>query len=62
MRPVTPVLAAPLERLSAAVHRKRPRSTLRAFLAHQPPRAGVRTRALSPGIQALPWRDLLDEL
>jgi predicted AAA+ superfamily ATPase len=59
---VTPALAASLERLAAAVKRKHPRSTLRAFLAYQPPRAGVRTRALSPGVQALPWRELLDEL
>jgi hypothetical protein len=59
---VTPGLAAPLERLAAAVKRARPRSTLRAFLAHQPSSTGVRTRALTPGVQALPWRELLDEL
>jgi hypothetical protein len=59
---VTPAQAAPLERLAAAVRRKRPRSTLRAFLAHQPSSAGVRTRALTPTVQALPWRELLDEL
>jgi predicted AAA+ superfamily ATPase len=59
---VTPALAAPLERLAAAVRRKRPRSTVRAFLAHQPSRAGVRTRALTPTVQALPWRELLEEL
>jgi len=59
---VTPALAAPLQRLAAAAHKKRPRSEVRAFLAHQPRREGVRTRALIPGVQALPWRELLDEL
>jgi hypothetical protein len=59
---VTPAQAAPLERLAAAVRRKRPRSALRAFLVHQPPREGVRTRALRPGVEAIPWRELLDEL
>ena len=59
---VTPAMAAPLQRLAAAVRKKGPRSEVRAFLAHQPRREGVRTRALVPGVQALPWRELLDEL
>jgi predicted AAA+ superfamily ATPase len=59
---VTPVQAAPLERLAAAVRRKHPHSPLRAFLAHQPSRAAMRTRALTPAVKALPWPDLLDEL
>jgi hypothetical protein len=59
---VTPAMAAPLQRLAAAVRKKRPRSAMRAFLAHQPRREGVRTRALVSGVEALPWRELLDEL
>jgi hypothetical protein len=61
-RTVTPAMAAPLQRLAAAVKKTRPRTRVDAFLAHEAPRAGTLTRALAPGVQALPWRELLDEL
>lgn len=59
---VTPALATPLQRLASAARKRRPRLRVRAFLAHQPRREPVRTRALAEGVQALPWRELLDEL
>jgi predicted AAA+ superfamily ATPase len=58
---VAPGMAAPLLRLAAAARRKR-RGSVRAFVVHQPVGGGVRTRALMPGAEALPWTELVDEL
>jgi len=58
---VTPAMAAPLVKLAAAARRAR-RGAIRAFVAHQPRRDGVSTRALVPGVEALPWAELIDEL
>jgi len=58
---VTPAMAAPMQRLAAAVKKKRPNGTaVDMFLVHQAPRAGVRTSAVAPGVRALPWRDFLE--
>jgi len=61
-RSVVPAMAGPLEKLRAAVRKKRPRASVRAFLVHQGSPVGTSTRALLPGTSALPWNDLIDEL
>src|ERR1700716_3207460 len=37
-------------------------SERRMYLVHQPPKAGVRTPAVAPGVRALSWRDFVEEL
>ncbi len=60
---VTPAMAAPMQRLSEAVKRKRPQGTTVAmFLVHQAAQSSHRTSAVAPGVRALPWRDFLDDL
>lgn len=61
-RSVVPSMASPLERLRTAVRKKRPRSTVRAFLVHQGSPAAMQSRALLPGTSAIPWNELIDEL
>lgn len=61
-RTVLPAMATPMVRLMAAVKTKRSRGQVRAFLVHSPGRNGVSTRALVPGVQALPWTELVDQL
>lgn len=58
---VLPAMAAPLVKLAAAARRTR-RGAIRAFVAHQAPSGGVSTHALVPGVEALPWTELIDEL
>lgn len=60
-RTPTPAMAAPLQRLAAAA-RKRRRGSVRCFVVHQPRAGGASTRALTPGVEALPWPGLVDEL
>ncbi len=59
---VLPAMAVPLQRLTTAVRKKRPRSTVRAYLVHQPGAGAPTTRAVLPGVQALAWADLTGEL
>lgn len=60
---VTPAMAAPMQRLSEAVKRKRPTGTTVAmFLVHQPAQSGHRISAVAPGVRALPWREFLEYL
>jgi hypothetical protein len=55
---VTPGMAAPLQRLRAAMGKGR-RRPVHMFLVHQPARAATRTEAVSPGVRAMPWPDFL---
>jgi predicted AAA+ superfamily ATPase len=59
-RTVTPRMAAPLQRLAAALRQRSP-SKLRPelYLVHQPPAAGTVTTALAPGVKALGWQAFL---
>jgi predicted AAA+ superfamily ATPase len=62
-RTPTPAMAAPLQRLAAAwsgKHKRAPRP--QSVLIYRPPRAGVETRALAPGVRALAWREFVAEL
>lgn len=62
-RTVTPAMAAPMQRLAEALKRKRGETTtLSMFLVHQSPKSGTPTRAVSPGVHALPWQKFLEEL
>lgn len=60
---VTPAMAAPMQRLAAAARKKRAKGArIDMVLVHQPPAAGSPTRALAPGVQALPWREFVASL
>jgi uncharacterized protein len=59
-RTVTPVMATPMKRLAEAAKRRRGKISM--TLVHEAPDSGAVTRALSPGVRALPWREFLDEL
>lgn len=60
---VAPAMAAPMQRLAAAAGRKRAKGArVDMVLVHQPPAAGSPTRALAPGVQALPWREFVASL
>jgi len=56
-RTPTPAMAAPMQRLAAAWG-KRPRGTLRMVVAHRPATSALRSRALAPGVVAIPWDEL----
>lgn len=60
-RTVMPHQAVPMQRLAAAMKKRRPKGTaVSKLLVHQAPRSGVRTSAVAPGVRALPWREFLD--
>jgi hypothetical protein len=59
-RTVTPDLARPMQNLARAWGKRRGRVEM--FLVHRPPAAGALSRALSPGVQAVPWQDFVAEL
>lgn len=62
-RTVTPAMAAPMQRLAAALQRTRVKAAgTRMFLVHQSPREGAPTAAVAPGVRALPWRQFLAAL
>ena len=63
VRTVTPLMAVPMQRLSEAVKKKRPKgTTVNMFLVHQAPKVESRIEAVAPGVRALVWRDFLKEL
>lgn len=60
-RTVTPAMAAPMQRLAAAMKKKHPKGKAAdRFLVHQAPKSGIRTAAVAPGVRALPWQDFLE--
>lgn len=62
-RTVSPEMAIPMQRLAEAWRRSRSTPTeATAFLVHELPQAGVQTRALAPGIQAVDWLSLVKQL
>jgi hypothetical protein len=62
-RTVTPGDASAMQRLAAA-WRKRPgaRGRVEQMLVHRPARAGVSSRAVMPGVQALPWQEFVTQV
>jgi len=59
-RTVTPDMAAPMRRLAEAF-RKRPGThrSVEMQLVYRPPRWPEGSRALAPGVQAIPWREFV---
>jgi predicted AAA+ superfamily ATPase len=62
-RTVTPGDAGPMQKLAAA-WRRRPaaRGKVEMVLVYRPARAGAASRAVAPGVRALPWRELACEV
>ena len=59
-RTPTPAMAAPMQRLADARRKhSRARGAFEMLLVHRPARAGVRSHALAPGVEALPWQELV---
>jgi hypothetical protein len=52
-------MAAPLQRLAAALRKEDPRRTVEAVLIHESPRDGIRTAAVAQGVRAADWREWL---
>ena len=62
-RTVVPSMAAPMLRLMEAAKKKgRGRARVAMSLVHEAPASGAVTRALAPGVRALPWQEFLEEL
>ena len=62
-RTVTPAMAAPMQRLAETMQRKHPKTApVPMFLVHREPKAGTPTRAVAPGVLALPWRRFINGL
>ena len=60
---VTPSMAAPMQRLAAALESKRRNTGATCmFLVHQSPLGGTPTPAVAPGVQALSWQRFLEAL
>lgn len=61
-RTPTPAMAAPMQRLAAAMSTKRAKGTKVAMhLVHRAPKTAAATRALAPGVEARSWQDFLGE-
>lgn len=58
-RTVSPAMATSLQRLGRAAAGAG--GPARQFLVHQPPRAGVETTAVAPGVRALSWQRFLED-
>jgi predicted AAA+ superfamily ATPase len=57
-RTVTPDMAAPMRRLADAFGKRAgARRALEMLVVHRPSRFGTSSRALAPGVQALPWQE-----
>jgi hypothetical protein len=64
-RTVIPSMAAPMLRLAEAAKKRRGRGgQVETSLVHESPSSGAVTRALAPGVGALPWEgvEFLEEL
>ena len=59
---VSPDQAAPMQRLTEAIMRRRSGTPVEMFLVHQPFKAGTPTAAIAPGVRALPWREFVARL
>lgn len=60
---VTPGMAGPMQRLAAALRRRRPKgAAIGMHLVHQAPKQPARTRAVAPGVQAWAWQDFVRQL
>ena len=55
-------MAAPMQRLAAALTKKRPGAAVQMFVVHQKPKTPTLTQALLPGVRALAWQDFVGQL
>jgi uncharacterized protein len=59
-RTVTPAMARPMQQLAKALEEKTTRgAAVERFLVHQNPRVPAPTRAVAPGVTALPWQEFI---
>jgi hypothetical protein len=59
-RTPTPAMAVPMQRLAEARRQHiRTRGVVEMLVVHRPARAGVRSHALAPGVEALPWQEFV---
>lgn len=59
-RTPTPAMAAPMQRLAEARRKRtRTRGVVEMLVVHRPARAAVRSHALAPGVEALPWQEFV---
>ncbi len=58
---VTPAMAVPMKRLAEAMGRARP-GRVAMFIAHEAPAGGTRMQAVAPGVRALSWQKVLEEV
>ncbi len=57
---VTPGMAAPIRRLASAWKMQRgARGAVQMLVVHRPARAAQPSRALAPGVQAIPWQEFV---
>jgi predicted AAA+ superfamily ATPase len=60
---VRPAMASPMQRLASAMKSRRHKGEAVAiYLVHEAPRAGALTKAIAPGVRALPWRNFVHDL
>jgi predicted AAA+ superfamily ATPase len=60
VRTVVPAMAASMQRLRAAVAKKRRKETaVSMFLVHLAPKIETKTEAVAPGVRAVSWRDFV---
>ena len=61
-RTVTPSMTGPMRRLADAWNQQPgTRGAVEMWVVHQAPRAGTSSRALAPGVQALPWQEFVTQ-
>lgn len=59
-RTPTPAMAAPMLRLAEARRKHtRTRGVIEMLVVHRPARVAVRSHALAPGVEALPWQEFV---
>jgi predicted AAA+ superfamily ATPase len=62
-RTVTPDMTVPMQRLAATwTNRPGLRGEVRSLLVHRSARKPTGTRAIAPGIEAMPWQEFLPEI
>jgi hypothetical protein len=62
-RTVTPMMAAPMQRLAGAMAKRRLKKVPAAmYLLHQASATGIRSTAVAPGVKAMPWPDFVKVL
>jgi predicted AAA+ superfamily ATPase len=61
-RTPTPAMAARMMHLAEVAAQRRGKSAVEMVLVHQPARSAIATRAIAPGVRALPWPEFVKSL